>query len=78
MLGRYASRSAADDALGLLTMRGLQTARVVALAPPQTTHVLRVEKPGAALKAQLATLKAPALGNGFVRCGSSSAAAPAR
>lgn len=68
VLGRYTSRSAADDALGLMTMRGLQNARVIAFAPPRTTHVLRIERPNDALKAQLVALKTPALGAGFTPC----------
>lgn len=74
VLGRYPSRSQADDAMGLLQMRGVKSARVVAFSAPQTTHVLRFEKPDAALKAQLVTLKSAALGTGFVRCGTAGSA----
>jgi hypothetical protein len=68
VLGSYDARAGADEALQQFIQRGVPGARVVATAPPSTTHLLRVERADAALQAQLAALRAPALGNGFVRC----------
>jgi hypothetical protein len=68
VLGSYDDRAGADEALQQFVQRGVPGARVVATAPPSTTHLLRVERADAALQVQLAALRAPALGSGFVRC----------
>jgi hypothetical protein len=68
--GRYDDRAAADRALEQLGQRGVRSARVVELTAPSTQHVLRVERADAALAAQLAAIRSPALGRGFVPCGS--------
>lgn len=68
-LGRFAERAAADTALAQLTQRGVRSARIVTLTEPARAHLLRVNQPDAALQAQLAGLKVPALGSGFRACG---------
>lgn len=67
-LGRFDARAAATQALDRFAQQGIQTARVVELAPASNRHVLRVEKADAALSAKLAALKAEALGRGFAAC----------
>lgn len=68
--GRYDDRTAADRALEQLGQRGVRSARVVELSAPSTQHMLRAEKADAAVAAQLASIRSPALGRGFVPCGS--------
>ena len=75
-LGRFDDRAAAESALAQLVQRGVQGVRVLTVAAPATTHLLRVERADAALQAQLAKLRAPALGAGFVRCGLAAVALP--
>jgi hypothetical protein len=67
-LGRFDQRGAATRALEQFTAQGLRGARVVEFAPASTRHVLRIDKPGTALAAQVAALKADALGSGFAPC----------
>lgn len=67
-LGRYDSRAAADKALAQFGQRGVHSARVVELASPSTTHLLRVAQADAALAARLLTLRADGLGQGFSVC----------
>jgi hypothetical protein len=67
MLGRYESREAADAALAQITLRGVRTARVVALPSPPPQNWLRAERADPALQARLTALKPPA-GAGFVPC----------
>jgi hypothetical protein len=67
-LGRFDQRGSADQALDRLAQRGIRTARVVELAPAVSATLLRVEKADAALAAQLAGIKADALGKGFAAC----------
>jgi hypothetical protein len=69
-LGRFEQRALADKALEQFALRGIRTARVVELSAPATLHTLRVEKADKALAAQLLSLRADALGKGFVPCGS--------
>lgn len=68
-LGRFDERAAADSALTEGQQRGVRNARVLAVAAPSTVHLLRIERADATLQGQLGTLRAPALGAGFVRCG---------
>jgi hypothetical protein len=67
-LGRYDSRAAADKALAQFALRGVRSARVVELSAPSTTHLVRVAQADAALAAQLLTLRADGLGQGFTVC----------
>lgn len=69
-LGRYDDRAAAEQALEQAGQRGVRSARVVELAAPATLHMLRAENADAALAERLSTLRSPALGRGFVACGS--------
>jgi hypothetical protein len=62
-LGSYDSRDAADAALEKLVGRGVHTARVLALVPPVSLTLLRVERADGGLRRQLATLAA-----GFAPC----------
>jgi hypothetical protein len=68
--GRYDDRAAADRALEQLGQRGVRSARVVELSAPSTLYMLRAEKADAAMASQLASIRSPALGRGFVACGS--------
>lgn len=68
--GRFDDRAAADRALEQLGQRGVRSARVVELSAPSTQHMLRAEKASAAVAAQLTSIRSPALGRGFVACGS--------
>jgi hypothetical protein len=74
-LGRFDDRAAADASLAQLTQRGVRTARVVALAPPQRQHLLRIDHAEPALQARLKGLKAPALAAGFRPCAAAAVAA---
>jgi hypothetical protein len=71
-LGRFDNRPMADRALELLGQRGVRTARVVALAEPATTTLLRVEHADPALALELAALggdiKGQPLGKAFGPC----------
>jgi hypothetical protein len=69
-LGRFDQRALADRALEQVTQRGVRPARVVETVAPVTLTMLRVEKAGKALAAQLTALRSDALGKGFVPCGS--------
>ncbi len=69
-LGRYDDRAAADRALEQAGLRGVRSARVVELAPPASLLLLRAENADAALAERLSALRSPALGRGFVACGS--------
>jgi hypothetical protein len=67
-LGRFPDRDRADAALAQLVQRGVQTARVVEVAAPTRSHMLRVERADADLSAKVTGLKLEALGRGFVAC----------
>ena len=67
-LGRYDDRGRANQALAQFAQQGIQTARVLELAPASTRQWLRVDKADAALAAKLAALRAEAFGKGFVPC----------
>lgn len=69
-LGRFDDRAAADRALEQASQRGVRSAKVVELAAPATLHMLRAENADAALAERLSALRSPALGRGFVACGS--------
>jgi hypothetical protein len=68
--GRFDDRAAADRALDQLGQRGVRSARIVELSAPATQLMLRADKADAALAAQLNAIRSPALGRGFVPCGS--------
>lgn len=67
-LGRFAQRDAAEAALAQLTQRGVQTARVVELAAPPASVMLRVERADPDLAAKVSGLRLDALGKGFTAC----------
>lgn len=67
-LGRFEVRGNANNLLEQLTQGGVRNARVIEAVPATSTHVLRVEKPTAAMAAQLTALRADALGKGFQPC----------
>jgi hypothetical protein len=68
-LGRFEVRGNANSLLDQLTKRGVRNARVVESTPAASSHMLRIDKPSAAVMAQLAALPGDALGKGFVPCG---------
>ncbi len=70
-LGRYDEKAAAEEALAAFTGQGIRTARVVKTGEPTTVHVLRVDRPDAALATRLIGLsegRAAGLGKGFTSC----------
>ena len=67
-LGRFEVRANANNLLDQLSQAGVRNARVIEAVSALSTHVLRVDKPSAAIAAQLADLRADALGKGFVPC----------
>lgn len=67
-LGRYDDRASAERALAQFGQQGIQTARVVEVAPAGATFVLRAASADGALAARLSGLKADALGKGFAEC----------
>jgi hypothetical protein len=68
-LGRYDSLADAQAALAKLNDRGVRTAHVVALSPPATVVMLRVERVDPVLKAQLLGLPGALLaGASFLPC----------
>lgn len=68
-LGRFEVRGNANNLLEQLAQRGVRGARVVEVPAAGTTHVVRIERPTPAVMAQLAALRAEALGRGFQPCG---------
>lgn len=69
VLGRHASRAAAEAALGqLVDDKSLKGARVVELPAPAPRYWLRVPRAEAELAARLKALPAEALGEGFKPC----------
>jgi hypothetical protein len=56
VIGRYDEREQAEAALAQLSQRGLRTARVVALRPPQPAWQWRVDAADAALRERLAAV----------------------
>ena len=75
---RFSTRAEAEASQLQLQQQNVRNTRVLAIAAPTTTHVLRVERADPALQSQLAAIRAPALGAGFVRCGLAAAATPGR
>jgi hypothetical protein len=73
-LGRFDERAAADRALAQAQQRGIRTSRVIQLAAPSTTHLLRFDRIDPATALRLAGLKNDALGKGFVACATNEAA----
>ena len=67
-LGRFEVRANANNLLDQLSQAGVRNARVIEAVPAVNMHVLRVDKPSSAIAAQLADLRADALGKGFVPC----------
>jgi hypothetical protein len=67
-LGRFEVRGNANNLLEQLAQRGVRGARVVEVPAGGTTHVARIERPTPAVMAQLAGLRADALGKGFQPC----------
>lgn len=59
-LGRYASAELAQARLQQLQNRGVRTARVLTLSPPEAEHTLRLEQASGALQARLLAPTAPA------------------
>ena len=77
-LGRFETRSAAREALDQFALLGIQTAKVVELVAPTSTHRLRIERADAALAAQLADIKVGALrGKPFAPCAAAAGSAAA-
>jgi hypothetical protein len=72
MLPPLERREDADAALAALVLRGMRTARVVALPAPPPQYWLRAPQADAELQARLLALKSPALagvaGAGFIAC----------
>ena len=73
-LGRFDDRAAAERALAQFGQQGIQTARVVELAPAGASFVLRAAAADGALAAKLSGLKTDALGKGFAECARSAGA----
>lgn len=68
--GQFDDRAAAERNLEQIGQRGVRSARIVELAAPVTQHLLRADNAEPALAAQLGALRLPALGRGFLPCGS--------
>ena len=67
-LGRFADRAEAARKLEQLVAQGVRTARVVELAAPASSQMLRVAKADPSVSARLLALKTSALGSGFATC----------
>jgi hypothetical protein len=71
-LGRFDSRTAAEQVLAQWTQRGLRGARVVTLSEPATMVALRVDRADPALAARVAAVSAEVkgqpLGKAFAAC----------
>lgn len=67
-LGRFDDKAKAEADLAQLVQRGVRTARVITLRPPQTQLTLRVPAADASQRAALAALKLPGSGAGFAAC----------
>lgn len=67
-LSRHDNRAAADAALAQAGLRGVHSARVVALPPPPLQHWLRVPQADASLQQTLAALTAPPFTTPFQSC----------
>lgn len=67
-LGAFEDEAGAQAALRRWAQRGIRTARVVNLVPPQTNVQVRVDRLPPELQAQLLAQRNAALGKGFVAC----------
>jgi hypothetical protein len=67
-LGAFEDAGGAQAALQRWAQRGIRTARVVNLVPPQTGVQVRVDRLPPDLQAQLLAQRNAALGKGFVSC----------
>ncbi len=67
-VARFEDKQEADAALARLSQRGLRTARVLALVPPQAQQVLRIAAVEPARVNALAALKLSPGVDGFVAC----------
>ena len=67
-LGRFEIRGNANSLLEQLSKRGVRNARVIEAVSATSSHVLRIDKPSAAVMAQLGAMPVDALGRGFVPC----------
>ena len=67
-LGRFEERGNAVNAHEKFSLRGLRTAKVIEVRTPANSILLRVDRAGPALAAQVTALSSPALGRGFALC----------
>ncbi|MEY2892170.1 MAG: hypothetical protein RJA98_2078 [Pseudomonadota bacterium] len=67
-LGAFEDAAGAQAALQRWAQRGIRTARVVNLVPPQSSVQVRVDRLPPDLQAQLLAQRNAALGKGFVSC----------
>ncbi len=67
-LGRFEIRGNANSLLEQLGKRGVRNARVIEAVPAASSHMLRIDKPSAALLSQLSAMPTDGLGKGFVPC----------
>ena len=72
-VGRFDDKDAADEALARLSQRGLRTARVLTLVPPQPQLMLRLAAAEPARADALRALKLAPGNDGFVVCAVGSA-----
>ena len=75
-VARFDEKEEADEALARLSQRGLRTARVLTLVPPQPQQMLRLASVEPSRADALAVLKLAPSVDGFKRCGSPAAARP--
>ena len=74
-VGRFDDKDDAEATLARLSQRGLRTARVLTLVPPQPQLVLRLAAAEASQADALGTLQLTPTVSGFSRCGTAPAAA---
>jgi len=70
-LSRHDSRTAADAALAQAALKGVHSAKVVALPPPPLQHWLRAARADAELQARLSAIRPPAIAAPFAPCAKS-------
>jgi hypothetical protein len=68
ILGRYDSKTAAEEALAQFGTRGIRTARVVEIPAGASMRLLRVPAVPESVSAQLKALRNPALMQSFINC----------
>ncbi len=66
-LGRFSKRENADNQLEILRSRGIRTARIVNLRPPQEQQLLRIARADVDTQVRLSGIKLPQ-GKGFTAC----------